>query len=90
MGQEVMTQREAWQVYDRWLDDPRVTFLDEPAGLEGAFREFSRKRIPTPKEWADPYLLHSAETYWIHEELSHCVLPAGVVPKQLVKTTQGF
>jgi predicted nucleic acid-binding protein len=61
MGQEVMTQREAWQVYDRWLDDPRVTFLDEPAGLEGAFREFSRKRIPAPKEWADSYLLAFAE-----------------------------
>jgi len=36
MGTEVMTQREAWRIYDRWLDDPRVVFLDEPIGLEQA------------------------------------------------------
>ncbi len=57
MGLEVMTQPEAWQVYDRWLDDPRVVFLDEPTGLEQAFRSHSRRRSPAPKEWADSYLL---------------------------------
>ena len=57
MGSEVMTQAEAWQVYDRWLDDPRVTFLDEPTGLEQAFRSHSRRRTPTAKELADTYLL---------------------------------
>ena len=41
MGPEVMTQPEAWQIYDRWLDDPRVAFLDEPYGLEEAFRDYS-------------------------------------------------
>ena len=57
MGSEVMTQPEAWQIYDRWLDDARVVFLDEPVGLEQAFRSHSRRRIPAPKEWADAYLL---------------------------------
>jgi toxin-antitoxin system PIN domain toxin len=57
MGQEVMTQPEAWQIYDRWLDDPRIAFLDEPTGLEQAFRSHSRRRSPLPKEWADSYLL---------------------------------
>jgi len=57
MGLEVMTHPEAWQVYDRWLDDPRVVFLDEPTGLEQAFRSHSRRRSPAPKEWADSYLL---------------------------------
>ncbi len=57
MGSEVMTQAEAWQIYDRWLDDPRVAFLDEPHGLEEAFRDYARRRIPAPKEWADSYLL---------------------------------
>jgi uncharacterized protein len=56
MGSEVMTQAEAWQVYDRWLDDARVRFLEEPAGLEQAFRSHSRRRSPSPKEWADSYL----------------------------------
>lgn len=57
MGPEVMTQREAWRIYDRWLDDPRVVFLDEPIGLEQAFRSHSRRARPAPKEWADSYLL---------------------------------
>jgi hypothetical protein len=34
-----------------------VAFLDEPNGLEEAFRGFSQRRIPSPKEWADSYLL---------------------------------
>jgi predicted nucleic acid-binding protein len=57
MGHEVMTQPEAWQIYDQWLDDPRVAFLDEPTGLEQAFRSHSRRPSPAPKEWADSYLL---------------------------------
>jgi uncharacterized protein len=57
MGTEVMTQPEAWQAYDRWMEDSRVTFLDEPHGLEPAFRSHSRRRIPAPKEWADSYLV---------------------------------
>jgi len=57
MGREVMGQPEAWRIYDRWLDDPRIAFLDEPIGLEQVFRDYSRRRTPAPKEWADSYLL---------------------------------
>ena len=57
MGADVMTQPEAWHIYDRWLDDPRVSYLEEPTGLEQAFRSHSRRGIPAPKEWADSYLL---------------------------------
>ena len=57
MGPEVMGQTQAWSVYDRWLDDPRVVFLDEPAGLEQTFRSQSQRRDPAPKDWADSYLV---------------------------------
>ena len=57
MGSEVMGQQQAWDVYDRWLEDPRVVFLDEPAGLEQTFRAESQRRIPVPKDWADAYLV---------------------------------
>ncbi len=60
MGPEVMGQAEAWQVYDRWLEDPRVVFLDEPAGLEQTFRAQSRRGEPAPKDWADSYLVSFA------------------------------
>ncbi len=53
---EVMTQEEAWKAYDRWLQDDRVEFLDEPAGLEAHFRSLTRLPHPAPKDWADSYL----------------------------------
>jgi toxin-antitoxin system PIN domain toxin len=57
MGSEVMSQAEAWQVYDRWLEDTRMVFLNEPAGLERAFRAHSRRRDPSAKGWTDSYLV---------------------------------
>jgi hypothetical protein len=56
MGTDVMNQVQAWDVYDRWLQDDRVDFLDEPTGLDGRFRHATRSRRPAPKDWADAYL----------------------------------
>ena len=56
MGDEVMTQAEAWTAYDRWQQDDRVEFLDEPSGLEPRFRSLTRLRNPAAKDWADSYL----------------------------------
>ena len=63
MGSDVVTQAEAWQIYGKWMDDSRIAFLDEPSGLEQAFRERSQRKNAAPKDWADAYLLafaHSA------------------------------
>jgi toxin-antitoxin system PIN domain toxin len=62
MGQDVMTQRSAWRAYDRWQDDERVGFLDEPVDLETRFRSMTRLKSPAPKDWADSYLAAFAET----------------------------
>jgi predicted nucleic acid-binding protein len=59
---EVMTQGQAWQAYDRWLTDGRVIFLDEPPNLDPAFRALSRHHRPSPKTWADSYLAAFAIT----------------------------
>jgi uncharacterized protein len=56
MGDEVMTQPEAWAAYDRWLQDPRVTLVDEPAEIEMPFRALTRRRQPATKDWADSFL----------------------------------
>src|SRR5688572_9062083 len=53
---EVMTQPQAWGTYDRWFQDPRVTFADEPAEIEARFRSLTRRRQPAPKDWADAFL----------------------------------
>ena len=56
MGDEVMTQPQAWVAYDRWLQDPRVRFVDEPPEIEPRFRALTRRRQPATKDWADSFL----------------------------------
>lgn len=57
MGQDgAVGQPAAWEVYDRWMEDARILFIDEPRGLEPSFRSMSQFRRPAPKDWADSYL----------------------------------
>ncbi|MFZ0392498.1 MAG: TA system VapC family ribonuclease toxin [Terracidiphilus sp.] len=39
MGDQTLSLRQAWSVYDRWLEDPRVEFYPEPRSLETEFRQ---------------------------------------------------
>jgi uncharacterized protein len=55
MGPDVLTQRQAWQAYDR-LVAGSVLFLQEPPALEDRFRLLTRQLSSSPKEWADAYL----------------------------------
>ena len=57
MGQnEVMSQAGAWKTYDRWLQDERISFLDEPPEIDEAFRGLTQSGQAAPKDWADSYL----------------------------------
>jgi toxin-antitoxin system PIN domain toxin len=56
MGQEVMTQAEAWKTYDRWLQDDRIGILDEPPEIEATFRGLTQSGQAATKDWADSYL----------------------------------
>jgi toxin-antitoxin system PIN domain toxin len=57
MGQdEVMTQAEAWEAYDRWKQDGRIAFLEEPPEIELSLRSRSSDHHPRAKNWADAYL----------------------------------
>lgn len=63
MGEdEVLSQVGAWRIYDRWLEDDRVLFLEEPSNLEPRFRTFSQQQRAAPKDWSDSYLCAFAET----------------------------
>lgn len=63
MGEQTLTLRRAWHVYDQWLNDPRVEFFPEPRDLDAAFREagapFAGK--PASKRVGDCYLLAYAK-----------------------------
>jgi toxin-antitoxin system PIN domain toxin len=62
MRDEVLTQTQAWQVYDRWLEDDRVVFAEEPSTLETIFRANTQSRRPANKDWGDSYLLAFARS----------------------------
>jgi len=38
MGDAVLTMGKAWNVYDGWLEDPRVELYPEPRDIEITFR----------------------------------------------------
>ena len=56
MGAEVLTQTEAWQVYDDFLEDDRIEFADEPPELDIEFRRNSSRTHSASKTWTDDYL----------------------------------
>jgi uncharacterized protein len=56
MGMDVLSQADAWRVYDRWLADECILLMDEPALMETSFRALSQQRRSAPKDWADAYL----------------------------------
>jgi len=59
MGEQTLTLREAWSVYDRWLTDPRVEFYPEARGLDTRFREATTalSGVQASKWIGDCYLL---------------------------------
>ena len=57
MGTDTQSMSQAWNVWDRVCADDRVKFLHEPEDLEREFRLRSRLHSPSPKVWADAYLL---------------------------------
>lgn len=57
-----VAQTEAWRIYDRWLQDERVSFLTEPPEMDPAFRTLTQSAQAAPKDWADSYLVAFART----------------------------
>jgi toxin-antitoxin system PIN domain toxin len=42
MGDTTLTLGEAWGVFDRWLEDPRVELYHEPRNVDAAYRDASK------------------------------------------------
>lgn len=61
LGREVLTQRQCWAIYDRWIMGGKAILAGEPAGLEEALRLRTSADSPSPKTWADAYLATYAE-----------------------------
>jgi uncharacterized protein len=57
MGNDVTSMSEAWKLWDQVCADDRIALLAEPEPIEPEFRRLSALRSPSPKVWADAYLL---------------------------------
>jgi uncharacterized protein len=61
MGEDVLTQLQAWQAFDALVADSSNRMMDEPAGLDPFFRQHTSGRQASTKQWADGYLSAFAE-----------------------------
>ena len=62
MGEDVVMQKEAWQVYQNLSRDQRVTFLHEPSGIEDEWRRLTQGGSASTNTWTDAYLAAFALT----------------------------
>jgi toxin-antitoxin system PIN domain toxin len=56
MGDQVLSQSKAWETFDRLTNDPRVSFLAEPAGIDAHFRRLTQGPHAATKAWSDAYI----------------------------------
>jgi toxin-antitoxin system PIN domain toxin len=56
MGMDVLSPRQAWEIYDRLRQDVRVSFVPEPPDTEAAFRRLTARTSVAPATWTDAYL----------------------------------
>src|SRR5262245_24492209 len=50
-GAVALTMDDAWLHYDTFQSDPRVSFADEPAGVELLWRSFTKGQSYATKVW---------------------------------------
>jgi toxin-antitoxin system PIN domain toxin len=61
-GPDTLTLSEAWDQFDAFMGDPRVSFVAEPAGMESRWRSFTTGQSFSTKIWNDAYLAAFAAT----------------------------
>jgi len=85
MGESVLNQKRAWEIYDLLCSDERVVFLAEKGNIERPWRKLTQSRISETKGWTDTYLAAFAQVNELRlvtfdhgfrnfRELSHLVL----------------
>lgn len=62
MGEDVLTQGQAWETFDALVANPGNRMLEEPAGIDAPFRELTNSSESSTKVWTDAYLAAFAET----------------------------
>jgi uncharacterized protein len=55
-GLPPLTNEEAWDTYVAIIDQPHITWLNEPRGLDKRWKHLSGRNTASPKLWMDAYL----------------------------------
>jgi toxin-antitoxin system PIN domain toxin len=61
-GTDAVGLTKAWQLFDAFANDPRVSFAAEPAALEMQWRAFTQSNKFATNVWSDAYLAAFALT----------------------------
>lgn len=51
-----LTNREAWAAVESFMADERIAFINEPAGVEEAWKALALRDTNSPKLWMDAWL----------------------------------
>jgi toxin-antitoxin system PIN domain toxin len=51
-----LTNRVAWSTYESFQADDRISWTEEPAGLNARWQKFANRPTASPKLWMDAYL----------------------------------
>ena len=51
-----LTNREAWTVVERFMEDDRIAFANEPVGVEDVWKSLAVADTNSPKLWMDAWL----------------------------------
>jgi uncharacterized protein len=63
MNGKPLTMKTAWKTYDRLFVDDRVSYIPEGPDVDRYFRRYASDDVPSPKVWADSWLLAMAESH---------------------------
>ena len=66
MGNEALSQRRAWGIYEDLLRDKRVTFASEPTGVEPVWKHYTQGLFTGTNLWTDAYLAAVATVLGVH------------------------
>ena len=51
-----LTNREAWAIIDKFMEDDRIVFAAEPVGVENIWKGYALRDTHSPKLWMDAWL----------------------------------
>jgi len=58
---DALQRRQAWDVYEKFIADPRIRLIAEPQGLETLWAAFSKRDDKSHLLWTDDYMAAFAQ-----------------------------